>query len=473
MKNIMIFFVSLIAISAIQYSFADLKSDTDTYLEKGILLFQSGNSDTALKYFNAVLDIDPDNIDALYYKSQILTVLEQKQDATSIIEKILGMDIVHVGALELQADELLKNGEFDEALIIYEDILNVEPNHAKANSALGDSLLQKGDEAGALRHYEISLLTYPTGEDAMKSLFADKVLSIEKNHIDALNAKGASLVQLDRSAEGYTIVFASKLDSAISYFDRVLEIEPENTEALFNKGRSLIQITLQISDGNSTEDYKMGLSNVKKVLEINPNHLGALLYLGDRLMSDESYIEGLPYVEKALEIEPNNVDAMFLKAVIATELKDYQTAATFYDNILQINPLHRLSADNFEFIARHLLGYYPLEGNLEVSVVDSNGFLVAHFVVPELSIMNHTIGQEFLDEWEVIGTEKRDGLDYEILNYERELDVGRVFTYGGSKHFGITYPYQHEIWKLYANYYSYYVDKGDLITFKYTVYRQV
>ena len=61
----MIFFVSLIAISAIQYSFADLKSDTDTYLEKGILLFQSGNSDTALKYFNAVLDIDPDNIDAL------------------------------------------------------------------------------------------------------------------------------------------------------------------------------------------------------------------------------------------------------------------------------------------------------------------------------------------------------------------------------------------------------------------------
>jgi len=159
MKNLMIFFVFVIAISTIEYSFADLQSDTDTYLEKGIVLLQGGDTDTALKYFNAVLDIDSENVDALYYKSKILTKLEQKQDATSIIEKILGIDIVHVGALGLKADELLKNGKFDEALIIYEDILEVEPNHARAQSALGDSLLEKGDDVslrGALGDEAIS-----------------------------------------------------------------------------------------------------------------------------------------------------------------------------------------------------------------------------------------------------------------------------------------------------------------------------
>ena len=469
----MIIFVSIIAISAIQYSFADLQSDTDTYLEKGIVLLQGGDTDTALKYFNAVLDIDSENVDALYYKSKILTKLEQKQDATSILEKILGMDLVHVGALELQADDLLKNGKFDEALLIYEDILDVEPNHPKAHSALGDSLLQKGNSAGALKHHEIALQTDTRGKDAMGALFADKVLNISPNHVGALNAKGASLVQLDRSAEGFTIIFAEKLDSAISYFDRVLEIEPDNTEALFNKGRSLTQKALQKSDGNLTEDYQMGLSHVRKVLEISPNHVGALLYLGDRLMTDESYTEGLPYVERVLEIEPNNVDAMFLQALISTELKDYQTSATYYDKILQINPLHRISADNFLFLSKNVLGYVPIEGNLDVTIVDSSGFLAAHFQVPNLRIMNHTIGQEFLDEWDVIGTEKRDGKDYQVLKYERELDVKRKFVYGGAAHYGISYPFERDIWKLYANYYSYYVDEGDLITFAYTVYRPV
>ena len=473
MRNMMIIFVSIIAISAIQYSFADLQSDTDTYLEKGIVLFQGRDTDTALKYFNAVLDIDSENVDALYYKSKILTKLEQKQDAISILEKILGMDLVHVGALELKADDLLKNEKFDEALIIYEDILKVEPNHARAQSALGDSLLQKGDDAEALRHYEIALQTDPRGKDVFGALFADKVLGIKPNHIDALNAKGVSLVQLDRSAEGFTIIFAAQLDSAISYFDRVLEIEPENTEALFNKGRSLIQKTLQKSDGNLTEEYQTGLALVRKALDISPNHVGALLYLGDRLMTDESYAKGLPYVERVLETEPDNVDAMFLKAILSTELKDYQTSATYYDKILQINPFHRLSADNFLYIAKHLLGYPPLEGNLDVTIVDSNGFLAAHFVVPKLSIMNHTIGQKFLDEWDVMGTEKRDGIDYQVLKYERELYVERKFIYGGATHYGISYPFERDIWKLYANYYSYYADAGDLINFTYTVYRPV
>ena len=473
MKKIIILLVSIIAISTIEYSFADLQSDTDTYLEKGIVLFQGGDKETALKYFNAVLDIDAENVDALYYKTKILTILEQKQDATSILEKILGMDIVHVGALELKADELLKNGKFDEALLIYEEILKVEPNHARGQSALGDSLLQKGDTLGALRHYEIALQTEPRGKDVEGSLFADKVLSIEQNHLDALNAKGASLVQLDRSAEGFTIIFAEQLDSAISYFDRVLEIEPENNEALFNKGRSLIQKALQTSDENLSEDYQFGIILVREVLGNNPNHLGALLYLGDRLMSDKTYGEGIPYVDRALEIEPDNVDAMFLKAIISTELKDYQTSATYYDKILQINPFHRLSADNFLFLSKHLMGYIPIEGNLDVTIVDSNGFLAAHFVVPKLSIMNHTISQEFLDEWDVIGTEKRDGIDYEVLKYERELDVERKFIYGGASHYGVSYPFERDIWKLYANYYSYYVDEGDFITFTYTVYRAV
>jgi len=305
------------------------------------------------------------------------------------------------------------------------------------------------------------------------ALFADKVLSIEPNHLGALNAKGASLVQLDRSAEGFTIIFAERLDSAISYFDRVLEIEAENTEALFNKGRTLIQKALQKSDGNLTDDYQLGIGLVREVLEISPNHVGALLYLGDRLMTDETYTEGLPYVERVLEIEPDNVDAMFLKAILLTETKDYQTSATYYDKILQINPYHKISAENFLFLSKHLMGYVPIEGNLDVTIVDSNGFLAAHFVVPNLRIMNHTIGQELLDEWDVIGTEKRDGIDYEVLNYERKLDVKRKSIFGGAAHYGISYPFERDIWKLYANYYSYYVDKGDLVTFTYTVYRPV
>jgi len=472
-KNTILLALGILFVSTFGYSFADLESDIDTYLEKGIIFFGAGNNDNALKYFNAVLDIDENNVDALYYKSKILTKFEQKQDATSILEKILGMDIVHVGALELQADDLLQEGKFDEALLIYEDILEVEPNHAKAHSALGDSLLDKGDSNGALKHYEISLQTIPIGKDIIGVFFADKILSIEPNHIPALNAKGASLVKLDRSAEGFTVIFADELDQAISYFDQVLELDPENTDALFNKGRSLIQIAFQKPDGYLTENYKTGLQLVKDVLKINPNHIGALMYVGDRLLSDKNYEEASLHIERALEIEPNNVDAMFLKAIISTDLGDYQTSATYYDKILQINPYHRLSADNFLFLSKHLMGYVPIEGNLDVTIVDSNGFLASHFQVPYLRIINHTLGEELLDEWEIIGTENRNGIDYEVLQFETNLKVERKFIYGGASHYGITYPFERDIWKLYANYWTYTVDKGDTVTFTYTVFRSL
>jgi len=463
----------ILFISTFGYAFADLQSELDIALEQAMVQFEAGESKNALIYFDKVLEIDPENSQALYYKAITLHKLEQRQDASSIIEKLLGSDIAHVGAMGLKANDLQIKGEIGEALLIYEQILEINPDHSNAHSAIGDNLFEKGDGNGALNHYEKALHKEPTGKDATGVLYADKILKIDENHIDALNAKGTTLVQLNKSREGFTIIFADELDSAISYFDRVLEQDPKNTDALFNKGRSLVQLGLKETKDNSTETYQMGIKLVKDVLEIDPNNFGALLYLGDRLISEERPNEGLPYIERILEIDPNNEEAMFEKALAASELKDYQTAGTYYDKVLNVNPLHRLAAANFWYLTNYVIGYYPIEGFLDVKVVDTNGFLAGHLRVPQLKLLNHTIGHDFLDEWEVAGIEQRNGQDYQVLKYERSLDVKTPWINGGAEHFGISYKFERDLWKLYANYWEYYVDKGDTVTFSYTVFRLV
>jgi len=270
------------------------------------------------------------------------------------------------------------------------------------------------------------------------------------------------MVSLGRTTSGITVIYADKLDEAISYFDRVLEMDPAHSDALFNKARALIQ-------QNKTNE---GLSYIDRVLEIEPNHVDVLTFKGDKLIGLNKTSEGLEYIDRVLEIDPKHPDALFNKGSGLFQSKNILEAFDYFDKLLKINPDHALAQKNLE-IAGKTLGYSPLDGFMEVTVHDSEGRLASHLFIPELSILNHQISKNLIDEWEVTKTVNRNGTDYDVLQYQRESAVNMYHMRGGAKHFGISYEYAPEVWYIYANYYQYLVQKGDTITFVYTVYRPI
>jgi len=93
--------------------------------------------------------------------------------------------------------------------------------------------------------------------------------------------------------------------------------------------------------------------------------------------------------------------------------------------------------------------------------------------LPNLVALNHEMASNLIDKWPVTKTVNRNGTDYEVLQYQRHSDVSMYNMRGGSNHYGIGYEYSSDVWYIYANYYQYFVEKGDRITFTYTVYRAI
>ena len=451
--------------------FGDLQEDEDIFFEKGERAFRSGNLLKALSFYDRAIELNSEHLDSLFKKGGVLLILNKTDEAIMLFDKILEIDPNHVDALSFKADELVKMEKIQEAKPLYERVLNIEPENVGALSFKADELVKMGKISDAISLYEMILKVNPRGTDPIGISYADKFLKIAPNNANALNHKGNSIVLLERSSEGNTVIFGNNLDEAISYFDKALEIDQEHLGALFNKGRALIQ-KVRVTGDDATDITKIdeGLSFIDRVLELNPNHVGALNFRADELVRFEKNEEATPIIDRVLELDPENAEALFLKGRTFLIDKNWSDAATYFDKVLRITPGNKIAQTNFQ-LAAVALGVLPLDGYLDVKVHDSAGRLVSNIRVENLNVLNHTLGTNVIDGWPVTQEISRNGNQYEVRQYSQNATVNLQYVWGGATHYGIKYPYETDSWLVRGNYWQYYVDKGDLVTFVYTAFR--
>ncbi len=452
--------VLIILFSFSPMAFADLTDDSVLLLEQGIKFFGEQKYKDAIVSFDAILEFEPDNVDALFNKGRALVQLDKSDEGMSYVKKALEIEPDNVDVRTYLSAELAKGGSLEEAKMHYEKILEIDTDNVDALGFIGDELVRNGNNKDGLAYFKRVLEIEPYKIDSSKIPYFDKVLETEPDNVDALNAKGSSMVMLGRSEVGNTIIFIDKLDDAITYFDKVLEIEPDNVDALFNKGRALVQL----------DKSDEGMSYVKKILEIEPDNVDALTYKADELLRVGKYEEGIPYLERVLEIDPDNVDALFLKGLVLSDQGSYHEAFSYYDQVLQINPKHIVAEQNVKYVLK-AIGGKKLDGFLDVKIHDMQGKLVGHLRINNLIILNHTIGNNLIDKWPVTKVITRSGQDFEVLQHKKSKSVKVDLYTGGASHFGFIYPYAEQVWIIYANYWQYRVHEGDTVTFVYTVFR--
>lgn len=454
--------VMALLFSFIPAAFAELQDDRELLLERGSEFYRQEKYNLAISSFDKLLELDPNDTEAMLKKIQVFYKLEKLDEAMSYIDKVLDVDPNNIDALTYKADDLVLQNNTEGAKPFYDKIILTDPQNVAALGFLGDQLLITGDakQASSLYYTVVRLESYKT--DPFGVSYFDKLLELEPNSVDALNAKGTSMVKLGRSEGGFTIVYIDKLDEAISYFDRVIALEPSNVDALLNKGKALFQL------GNSLE----GMEYVDHALAIYPDNVDILTFKGDELLRTNQTEQGTNLIDKALEIEPKNTEALFLKGRSLIVQENYHDALFYFDEVLELNPNHIIAAENVNLIAG-LLGRETLDGFLDVKVHDSEGFLVGHLRVNSLRLLNHTLAENIVNEWPVTQVITRNGQNYEVLQNHISSEVHLPKYNGGAVHFGIRNPHYDKVWDLYANYWMYQVDKGDRVDFVYTVFRPV
>ena len=111
-------------------------ADPRPHYQMGVLLALSGRPQDAVPYFTKVLELQPQNVDALTNLGMAFAMQGKLDDATTRFRQALALEPDHTGALYDLACTLDQQGKKDEAAAQYEALLRITPDDALARNAL-------------------------------------------------------------------------------------------------------------------------------------------------------------------------------------------------------------------------------------------------------------------------------------------------------------------------------------------------
>lgn len=99
--------------------------------------------DTALKYANSALEIDPENLEALNQKTLLAGMLGDKQSAKNTILEALEKNPEDPYTIANHANQLLKEGNVKESLERFKEALSLNPNNTLARYGMQEAMKSK------------------------------------------------------------------------------------------------------------------------------------------------------------------------------------------------------------------------------------------------------------------------------------------------------------------------------------------
>ena len=317
----------------------------DMELEKGFELIKNLKFEQALEIFDKVLEKNPVNLKAWYYKTSALHNLKKFEDELLCYDKM--MEIEPSEAVWYNKGSVLSSlGRHEEAIDCYKEVLKIIPddNEALLNQGIAFHNLGMFQEALACYiqltkinpenkegWYRCGMTTGALGnyKDALK--FHDKALEFDPDYEDALFAKGMDLELLQQPSK------------AIVYYDKTLKLYPLYVHAWYRKGIALMKL-----DRNND-----ALKCMETILEIEPTFEDAKVQISriNQLINNGTNIQRRPSFsnpeevirscETALKKNPKDKIEWLVKGKALVDLKRYEEALNCFNNSLEIDPLFK------------------------------------------------------------------------------------------------------------------------------------
>ncbi|MGD1838912.1 MAG: tetratricopeptide repeat protein [Nitrososphaeraceae archaeon] len=289
----------------------------------------------SLEFFNKSLEIDPFYIPALNNKGTILHELEDNQSAIVCYNKVLSKEPQNINALYNKGTSLQALGKNKEAIDCYQIIVNNNPYDAY-------TWLNMGNAYGSLEDYDKAEICY------------NKALTVDPENI---SAKGYALTN-----KGNILSNQNKYEEAIKNYDNALKLLPNDPVILLNKAKILGQKNekqealkiLNVAIYNSPNDYLLlgekgkiltelgnydeAIKNFEKSININNNDISIFNNIANALRLSKRFDDALHKLDLALKINPNYVTALINKGLVYLSLDNYSTAIKYFDDALNIEP---------------------------------------------------------------------------------------------------------------------------------------
>lgn len=312
----------------------------------GILYAEQANWDKAFPYLEKALEINPDDVDALF--SLGCHYLEENNNlsqAVGLLSKAIRVDKMFAHAYHNLAQAYMMIDDIDKAVATLKKLLKNIPDDIDAHNTLAQIYTNFMNEPQkGVHHYRKVLAMEPENNDLwfeLGSVYLEDLEDVD-NALDAFQR----CVRFD---EDDTIAYymlgechrrKGNNEAAMDAFLRSISLRPDNAgprnriiQMLIEKqqlsdareqARELLRLDpdsplgymrmgdIERETGNKDEGYKW----YQKAIEMDPVDPSPYKQLGIIYNMDEDYDQAIEYLTKAVDIDPENAGTHFLLATV-------------------------------------------------------------------------------------------------------------------------------------------------------------
>jgi tetratricopeptide (TPR) repeat protein len=231
---------------------------TARILAEGVDRHRRGLIAEAAALYRRVLEVSPEQPDALHLLGRIEEARGDPRQALALIERAIAASGQVSAFHASRGSVLLSLGRAEEAARSLRQALSLEPNSAEAHNVLGNAMLALGDGAAAIERYRRALALRSDYPEALNNLGSAlramgrpeeaetelaKAIALRPNYASALANLGLVLQERARYGE------------ALEMYDRAIAADPEHATARGNRTMLLLLLG-RLPDGFAEYEWR-------------------------------------------------------------------------------------------------------------------------------------------------------------------------------------------------------------------------
>lgn len=287
-----------------------------TTLQQALVLHQGGQLAQAQTLYDRVLQLQPENFDALHLSGLIAFQSKNPARAVELINRALAINPRHADAHANKGNALRKLGQFESALASYDSAIQLRPQHAETHLNRGIALKELGK-------YSLAISSY------------DQAIALNPGLMTAYANRGVALAALKQH------------ESAIASFDHANSLEPRIAYTHLHRGISL----------HALERYQDAVASYREAIALDPLSAEAHHNLGISLIQLRQHEAAIASIDRAITLRPGFADAYVNRALAFHEIRQHQAAIESYKQAIALQPMLRIAHRNLSHLYL-LLGDY-------------------------------------------------------------------------------------------------------------------
>lgn len=334
--------------------------------------------DAAKAAIGKVLTKEPDNIDALTMQGEALLTLGAYRDATHAYNKILKLDPQHIEAFSGRARVALLQGAYNKALVDGRQIIRHDPYHPMGRYIIASALFSTGNVEHAAKVYASLPANSKPANFPPSLLLQAKIKYHQEDYTKAeILLKRYRYFHPD-DPKGHQMFGLIKLKTnahhqAVNSFSKIIQENPNNIDAFNGLASAHVRM----------KDYSDAQKVFRDILRQFKNHpktsyaRTALRYFCSSPLSsldcnnaedsdiaqemisiiDMIFIEDIDDAEISLRhletVYPDNLDVKALHSTLYLQKNEIENAYKNYLRIVQKNPNHEQTLAGLLYLARN------------------------------------------------------------------------------------------------------------------------